>query len=81
VAVVARAATARVLLAVTVLWAGTMGVASPPLVRSYGGDGVADVQEPGAVESSVEVLCMEEPFHFRRGLAGSSEELRQEQRW
>jgi hypothetical protein len=65
VAVVAEVVTARVLLAVMVSWAGTMGVVSPPLVRSCGGDDAVDVQEPGVEESSVEVLCMEEPSDFR----------------
>jgi hypothetical protein len=36
-----------------------------PLVCSYGGDGTAaDVQEPDVVESNMEELCVEEPFHF-----------------
>jgi hypothetical protein len=47
-----------------------------PLVRSYGGDGATDVQEPGVDEPSVEVLCVEEPSGFWRGRAGSSGELK-----
>jgi hypothetical protein len=36
-----------------------------PLVRSCGGDGAADMQEPGVVECSMEELCVQETFHFR----------------
>jgi hypothetical protein len=50
---VTQVATARVLLVVTVLWAGTMDAVSPPLVCSYKGNSATDVQEPGAVEPSV----------------------------
>jgi hypothetical protein len=48
-----------------------VGAASPPLVHSCGGDGVADVQDLDVEGPSVEVL-----FCFRRDLAGSSEEWR-----
>jgi hypothetical protein len=34
------------------------------LVRSCGVIGITIMQELGVVESSVEVLCMEELFHF-----------------
>jgi hypothetical protein len=64
VAVVVRAATAWVIL-VMAPSIGTKGAVLPPLVCSYGGDGAVDVQEPDVVESSVEELCVEEPFHFR----------------
>jgi hypothetical protein len=64
VVVVARAATTRVLLLVTVPWPGTLGVVLPPLIRSYGGDVTVGVQEPGMVELNVEELCVEELFHF-----------------
>jgi hypothetical protein len=50
---VTQVATARVLLVVTVLWAGTMDAVSPPLVCSYKGNSATDVQEHGAVEPSV----------------------------
>jgi hypothetical protein len=46
VAVVAWAVIARVHLVVTVPWAGTEGAVSLLLVRSYGGDDIAGVQEP-----------------------------------
>jgi hypothetical protein len=62
---VARAVTARVLLAVTVPWAGTVRVVSPPLVRSCGGDGTACVQEPSMEEPNVEVLYVEETAILR----------------
>jgi hypothetical protein len=64
VVVVARAATTRVLLLVTVPWLGTLGVILPPLIRSYEGDVTVVVQEPGMVELNVEELCVEELFHF-----------------
>jgi hypothetical protein len=76
VTVVVWAGFARVLLAVMVPWAGTEGAASPPLVRSCRGDNVGDVQESDVVESNVDVL-----FGFRRGLAGSSGELKPRLRW
>jgi hypothetical protein len=76
VMVVARAVTARVLLVETVPWVSIVGVVMSPLVRSYGGDGATDVQEPGVDEPSVEVLCVEEPSGFWRGRAGSSGELK-----
>jgi hypothetical protein len=63
VAVVARVATARVLLVVMVPWAGTEGAVSPPLYHSCGGNGAADEQDPS----------VEEPFYSRRDLIGSSE--------
>jgi hypothetical protein len=34
------------------------------LVRSCGSDDIIGVQELGLMESSVEVLCVEELFHF-----------------
>jgi hypothetical protein len=43
VVVAVRAVTARVILVVMTPSAGTVGVVSPPLVRSCGGDGTADV--------------------------------------
>jgi hypothetical protein len=57
VVVVARVGSAQVLLAVMVR---TLGAASPPMVCSYRGDAVADVQELGMEGSSVE-----EPTGFR----------------
>jgi hypothetical protein len=81
VAAAARAAIARVLLVVTIPWVDTVGAVSPPLVRSCGGDGAADVQKPDVMELSMEELCVEEPIHFRRGLAGSSEEFKRESHW
>jgi hypothetical protein len=65
VAVAVQAATARMILVVMAPSAGTMRVVSPHLVRSYGGNGATDVQEPSVVEPSVEELCVEKPFHFR----------------
>jgi hypothetical protein len=65
VAVAVQAVAARVILVEMAPSVGTVGTVSPPLVCSCGGDDVAGVQEPGAVESSVEVLCVDEPFHFR----------------
>jgi hypothetical protein len=59
VVVAVRAVIAWVILVVMALSADTEGAVLPSLVRSCGGDAVADVQEPG-----VEELCMEEPFHF-----------------
>jgi hypothetical protein len=59
VVVVARSASAWLLLAVMVPWTGTEGVVSLPLVRSCGGDNATDEQEPG-----MEELCVEEPFYF-----------------
>jgi hypothetical protein len=67
--------TTLVILVVMAPWAGTVVAVSPPLVRSYGGDGAVDVQEPGVEEPCMNELCS------RRGLAGSSEELKQEYRW
>jgi hypothetical protein len=81
VAVVARVATARVLLAVTVPWTGTMGAVSPPLVRSPGGDGVVGVHDPSVEEPNVEVLCVEEPSGFWQGRAGSSGESKPNLHW
>jgi hypothetical protein len=72
VAVAVWVATARVTLMVMAPWAGTVVAVSPPLVRSYGGDSTADVQEPG-----VEEPCKDDPCS-RRGLTRSSEELKQE---
>jgi hypothetical protein len=74
VVMVAHKVTARVLLAVTVPLASTVGVVLPPLVRSCGGDGGAVLQEPGMMEPSVEESYMEEPSNFRCGGAGSSGE-------
>jgi hypothetical protein len=45
-------------------WDGTVGAVSLPLIRSCGGVGVADVQEPSVEEPSGEEPCVEEPFHF-----------------
>jgi hypothetical protein len=63
VAVVVRAATARVILVVMAPSARTKGEMLPPLVCYCRGDDTADLQEPGVVEPSVEELCVEEPFH------------------
>jgi hypothetical protein len=60
VAAMALVATTRVLLVVMVLWAGIVGVVSPPLVRSYGGDDIACLQKPGVVEPSMEELYMDQ---------------------
>jgi hypothetical protein len=60
VAVVARAVTARVLLAGTVPWASTVGTVSSPLVCSYGDNGATGMEEP-----NMEVLCVEEPSGFQ----------------
>jgi hypothetical protein len=51
VAVAVRAAAAQVILVVMAPSVGTVGAASPPLVRSCG---VADVQKPSVLESNVE---------------------------
>jgi hypothetical protein len=64
VAAVARAVTPWVLWVVMAPWDGTMGAVSLPLIRSCGGVGVADVQEPSVEEPSGEEPCVEEPFHF-----------------
>jgi hypothetical protein len=81
VVVVAQVVTARVLLVETVSWVGTVGVVSLPLVRSYGGDGAASVQEPDMDEPSVEVLYVEEPSGFWQGRVGSSGELKPRLCW
>jgi hypothetical protein len=81
VAAVAWVATALVILVATVPWVGTVGAVTPPLVRSYGGDGAADEQELGVEELFVEELCVDESFHSRWGLVGSSEELKQVLHW
>jgi hypothetical protein len=46
VAMVVQAVTTLVILVVMAPWAGTVAVVSLPLVRSCGGDGGVDVQEP-----------------------------------
>jgi hypothetical protein len=51
VALAVRAVAAQVILVVMAPSIGTVGAASPPLVRSYG---VADVQKPSVLESNVE---------------------------
>jgi hypothetical protein len=65
VVVVARAETARVLLAVTVPWVCTVGVVLPPLVHSCRSDRVTGMQEPGVVEPSVEELCVQDTINFQ----------------
>jgi hypothetical protein len=77
VAVAVWVATARVTLMVMAPWAGTVVAVSPPLVRSYGGDSTADVQEPGVEEPNGEEPYKDDPCS-RRGLTRSCEELKQE---
>jgi hypothetical protein len=54
---------AQVILVVMAPLAGTVGVVSSPLVRSYKGVGVADVQEPKMEEPNGGEPCVEEPSH------------------
>jgi hypothetical protein len=63
VVVAAWAAMAQVILVVMAPLAGTVGVVSSPLVRSYKGVGVADVQEPEMEEPNGGEPCVEEPSH------------------
>jgi hypothetical protein len=58
-------ATARVILVVMAPWVGNVGAVSSPLTHSYGGIGVADVQEPDVEEPSGEKHCVEQPFQLR----------------
>jgi hypothetical protein len=72
VVVAARALTAHVILVVMAPLAGTVGAVSSPLVRSYEGISVTDMQEPGVEEPSRGEPCMEGSSHSQRGLIGSS---------
>jgi hypothetical protein len=60
---------ARVILVEMAPLAGIVGAVSLALVRFYGGDDIADVQEPSVVGPSLEVLSW-----FRQDLTRSSEE-------
>jgi hypothetical protein len=55
---------ALVILVLMAPWPSTMVAVSPPLVRSYGGDGATDVQEPDAEEPNGEEPYMDELYSW-----------------
>jgi hypothetical protein len=78
VAAAARVAMARVILVVMAPLASTVVAVLSPLVHSYGGVGVADMQEPDVEEPSGGEPCVEESSLSRQGLVGSSARWRLE---